>query len=93
MKEHETTRLPPITYDNMPKSVEQQMLAALESIDAKLSKLCAIAMLEGEAAVVLKEDGTRMDVTDVVTNITPVETPFSKQPAKNAPQEPRKHRR
>lgn len=44
MKEHTIERLPPITPDMLPQTIEQRMLTVLESIDAKLMTLVSIAM-------------------------------------------------
>jgi hypothetical protein len=39
MKENETERLPRITEDSLPKTIEQQMLAVLKSIDETLKAM------------------------------------------------------
>lgn len=68
-------QMAPITEESLPKTVEQQTLIVLKSIERMLKEYID----DRDAPPMLNEDGSLMDITDVVTKIEPTKTPFIKQ--------------
>lgn len=78
------TRLRAHEYPHV-RSIDTQALDALLRIEELLEKL--VAAHYSELPAPRNADGTLMDASDVLVNITPTETPFSKVIKKKNPRQ------